>query len=233
MAKRAILLGPALKSSDTVRELLKKVKLKSSDLRIGVDGGTLHWLDAGFNPDIAVGDWDSLPEARHSILRKIPHITLNPKKDRSDLYFALRTAVELGATELVALGVTGGRPDHHLAVLYDLSLFSKGEFGQVSSVEAIGPEGRYIFLSSSPSRRAAPSACWKSGPLRKGQLISVFALGAEASGVTLKGFRYLLKDAVLKPSSLGLSNVVTAKQGEVRLRKGVLLVIMPQNGYVG
>jgi thiamine pyrophosphokinase len=175
----------------------------------------------GYDPHVAVGDWDSLKSGRE-ILSRIPHLSLSSHKDRSDLFFAARAAVALGADELVCLGVTGGpRVDHHLASLFDLAEFSTGRYGKLKSVRAIGLDGEYSFLSES-------IPVW-TGQLKRKQLVSIFALKGHAQGVTLKGFRYPLSNAALSSSSRGLSNQAKARNCEVHLRKGQLLVIMP--GY--
>jgi thiamine pyrophosphokinase len=170
-------------------------------------------------PDFAVGDWDSLSSLE--LLSQLKHLTLPRKKDRSDLFFALTAAVHAGVQEVVCLGVTGGRSDHHLAALFDLSEFATGRYGALKSVQARGLDGDFIFLS-----QAIPN--W-SGELKRGQIVSVFAMSPVVRGLTLRGFRYPLEETQLKPSSLGLSNESILKKCEVRLRNGKLLVIIPQD----
>jgi thiamine pyrophosphokinase len=217
---RAILLGPLAQNSDK-RKFLSSLQIKPQDFLIGIDGGTQVWLKWGFQPDFAIGDWDSLGHKK--VLSRIPHVTLTPNKDRSDLFYGVIAAIEAGAKQLVCLGVTGGRPDHHLATLNDLSTFSTGRFGQLESVSALGIEGEYHFLSTLISR-------WekKTSP---GEIVSIFAMNEKVEGVTLSGLRYLLRDATVFPSSLGLSNVVKKRKVGICLRKGQLLVIMPRNEF--
>jgi thiamine pyrophosphokinase len=206
-----------------LRFLLKEVKIRPSDLFIGIDGGTSLWFEIGKVPHFAVGDWDSLK--KKELLSRIPHVTLSVDKDRSDLFFAVIAAIEAGAQEIVCLGVTGGRPDHHFASLADLTEFSTGKRGLLKSIQAKGVEGDYFFISEK-----IPS--W-SAQYPVDTTVSIFAVGQPALGVTLSGFRYLLKQAKLEPSSRGLSNQVAGRKCEVRLRKGQLLVIMPRNGFLG
>ncbi len=218
---RAILLGPVIGAGDAI-EFLRSLRVGPQDLCVGVDGGTQVWLDAGYRPHFAVGDWDSL-RLKNKILPGIPTLSLSKNKDRSDLYFAARAAMKWDIQELICLGVTGGeRFDHHLATLYDLSIFASGKYGKLKSVSAIGVEGEYHFLSE-----AIPQ--WK-GSFLKRRLVSVFAMGGRATGVTFSGFQFLLKNATLFPSSLGLSNWTQKRKCEVHLRKGQLLVILPRNG---
>jgi thiamine pyrophosphokinase len=149
-------------------------------------------------------------------------VDVSVSKDRSDLFFAAIAALEAGATELLCLGVTGGRADHHLATLMDLSNFAAGSYGPLQSVEAYGPDGQFIFLSTQiPHWQAV---------LKRHQLVSIFALSPYVEGLTLSGFRYHLKQVKMNASSWGLSNQVVKRKCEVHLRKGKLLVIIPVNG---
>lgn len=233
--KRAILLGPAVRSLKELKQLVHSVGIRSNDFLVGVDGGTQSWFDLGHEPHFAVGDWDSLKTTAKTsvkeILSKVPHVTLSRDKDRSDLFFALISAIEAGVQEVICLGVTGGMPDHHLAVLFDLSLFSTGAFGALNRVQAIGPEARYEFLSSYgiPDWPNSPDSPNSNEALPIGQRVSIFAMEGFAK-VSLSGFKYPLKNAILKPCSHGMSNVVKSKRCGVHLLKGQLLVIIPQNG---
>lgn len=237
---RAVLLGPSLQGSDArLDELFRSVRLESSDIRIGVDAGTAEWLKRGIKPDFAVGDWDSLKASvknSKAMLSSIPHVTLSKDKDRSDLFYSVVAAMEAGATEILCLGVTGGRPDHHMAACLDLALFSTGKHGNLNSVSAWGVEAEYCFLSERiPVWRTSQMGAKR----EKGTVVSLFALGAGGAGVstpcqvTLTGFKYPIRKAgrshtiELMPSSRGLSNALAKKTSEVHLRNGQLLVIIP------
>jgi len=233
---RAILLGPvhpcghSTKQSDsTLETLLRQLPLMSTDVRIGVDGGVASWLKLGLKPHFAVGDWDSLPmKQRKKALADVPHLTVSRHKDRSDLFYACMMAIQAGASELICAGVTGADPAHHLAALLDLSTYSAGEFGKLRRVAIIGYDAHYEFLSGKAIPKW-PKELQKFPKLKIGQRVSFFAMGGDAEGVTLKGFRYQLKNARIVPSSHGLSNVVKSKNIEVSLRNGRLLVIISKN----
>jgi thiamine pyrophosphokinase len=193
-------------------------KHMARDLRVAVDGGLKIFKKVGWKPHFAVGDWDSLGSEKVShALRGVFHLTLPRNKDRSDLYYACRAALSAGANDLVCLGVTGGRPDHQLATLFDLSEIS-GRCDSRVTVVAVDNSTRYYFLSEKNPE-------W-SAELSPGQLVSVFAMGGEARGVTLQGFKYPLRNAVLQPSSHGLSNRAAQTQCAVRVKKGRLVVMV-------
>ena len=216
---RAILVGPLVDSD--AKKRIRSLRIQQNDFIVAVDGGVNRCLEMGLRPHFAVGDWDSLENSK-AILEGIKHISLLRNKDRSDLFFAGIAALEAGATQVLCLGVTGARPDHHLAMLYDLADFASGVYGKLKAVSAIGPDGDYHFLS-----QAIPH--WK-GRLPKATTLSLFALRGPAEGVTLAGFQFPLIDTQIVPSSLGLSNRTSKRICEVHLRKGELLVIIPRVG---
>jgi thiamine pyrophosphokinase len=218
---RAVLLGPMLLRMSPIerRKVLADLELTSGDLRIGVDGGTDVWLKAGLPPHLAVGDWDSL--RNRQVLNAIPHLTYSPEKDESDLFLAARAAIDLGARSIICAGVTGGRPDHQLASIYDLSRIAAGQLGKVRAVATVGPEGTTHYLSGK-----IPS--WKE-KLRIGQTVSILAVGGAARGVSLQGFKHPLRNASLACSSLGVSNLVKSPAVKVELKRGSLIVFVPSS----
>jgi thiamine pyrophosphokinase len=172
---------------------------------------------AAYESEGVAGYWDSWPRPGRA-LRELPHLTLPHEKDRSDLHYALLLAYEAGAREVVCLGVTGGRADHHLASLGELALFAE-EMPGIRSVCAAGPEGDYFFLS-----RRIPR--WQAR-LAKGRLVSAFSWNGPATGVTLQGFHYELRSARLESGSHGLSNEVVRPRVSISLRGGRLIVVVP------
>jgi len=221
MARRAILIGPLAVQDRNLKTIFDRLEVKpKKDLLIGVDAGAQVWRRLGIRSHLAVGDWDSIrPSQSGKILRETPHITLTTAKNRSDFFYALDAAVAARATEIVCLGMSGGRPDHHFGVLSDLANAASVKGTRLKSVRAIGPEAEYRILTSEIPR-------WR-GHLAKGTLVSIFSLGDVARRVNVKGFQYPLKNFDLRPSSHGLSNFVTSPTCEVSLSSGRLLVIIP------
>jgi thiamine pyrophosphokinase len=212
---RAILVGAAPLPAGWLRRELQRLGAKPGrDLVIGIDGGVDACLRAGRRPSFAVGDWDSLKARR--ALAGIPHVTLDREKDRSDLFFAIEAARFAGARGIVALGVTGGRPDHHLAALLDCARAARSHDG---AIELRGPEGSYRFLSSR-------QGIWRASLLAASRL-SLFAPLGPASGLELRGFAYSGRLERLEPSSHGLSNRVLRGPVEISCARGVVVAIIP------
>jgi thiamine pyrophosphokinase len=177
----------------------------------------------GIVPNYAVGDWDSLTQKSFKKLSGIRKESLPQDKLRSDLHYAIQSACRVGVKELVCLGVTGGRPDHHLASIYELALASRQ--APLESVVAYGPEGDYHFFSDLMNQPLKLK-------LKKGTVLSVLPLLEEAHGLSLRGFRFPMNNGALSFSSHGLSNQVSQPSCEIQLRSGCVVVMIPseQNG---
>lgn len=216
---KVLLVGPVFSTRKPgLAQRLRKAA-RSANYVIAVDGGLDFCARAGIRPDLAVGDWDSLRD-----LKLKDHVTafdLPVNKDRSDLYFALDRARRLGfLLSLTCIGFSGGRPDHHFAVLQELSLFSQKGMPRFSAPPVLlADDAEYLFLSS-----RAPEYCFNA---KNKRVVSIFAMNAAVEGLTLEGFRYPLRKARLSPSSRGLSNVTNAVRCRIKLERGRLLVVLP------
>jgi thiamine pyrophosphokinase len=64
-------------------------------------------------------------------------------------------------------------------------------------------------------------------------ILSLFCLGADASGVSLKGLQYPLENGMLRSGfPLGVSNHFVGENAEIRVKNGSLLVMWDrENGF--
>jgi thiamine pyrophosphokinase len=221
--RRAVLFGPLIPSVTWVSKKIREHKLAGTDLRIGVDGGVQFWSDINIPPEIVIGDWDSLgyDPFKDPNNRDAQSLTLPKRKDRSDLHYALEVLNKTEIKDLLLIGFTGGRPDHHLSNLMELAHYAQGKRAQ--KIATIGPEADYYWVSPGiPLELHTPL-------IRKGQRLSVFAWGTEAYGATMDGLEYGLKknSKNLLPSSRGLSNIVKRDRIHISVQKGLLLVVIP------
>lgn len=82
---------------------------------VGVDGGANHFLAHGITPAAVIGDLDSLSDAaRQAFAEVLHHIS---EQSTVDFDKALRN---IKAPLIYAIGFSGGRLDHTLAVLHVL-----------------------------------------------------------------------------------------------------------------
>ncbi len=127
---------------------------------------------------------------------------LNPEKDHSDLYACLKKLEEVGhlekATQLSLYGFIGGRLDHQLAILGDISLWLeeleprlRGHI-EVNLFDSLGREVIVIAMNGLKSHHVGT--------------VSIFTL--KNIPVTLKGdLKYKGENLPISPlSSYGLSN---------------------------
>ncbi len=174
---------------------------------ICADGGYDTAKSLGITPDLFVGDMDSvqnLPDGCEKILSPV-------EKDDTDTMLAAKLALARGCRDITIIGGLGGRLDHTIANIQTLL---------------------YCTLHGARARLAGASDSAfvikderVSVPAKKGY-ISVFALTEKCEGVTLKGLRYPLCDALVTNSfPIGVSNEFCEPVAEISVRSGCLLVV--------
>lgn len=184
------------------------------DHLIAADGGLRHLQALGLTPDTILGDFDSLgftPE----------NATVFPvEKDDTDAMLAVRQALELGYKEVILYGALDGpRLDHTLANLQTLQFLSDhGAAGYL-----VG--NNYIATTLQNSVLSFPETATG--------ILSVFCMGKDANGVTLKGLKYpLLKGTLTAGFPLGVSNHFTGQPATVEVTNGSLLLLYDrENGF--
>lgn len=181
---------------------------KTEDYVIAADAGYLYCKENNLLPDAVIGDFDSLgrmPDEKNVV-------KLNPVKDITDMHAAVEVGIEKGYCEFVLYGAAGGRLDHTLANLQLIASLSqkglKAEIIDGDRVITAITDGSISFDSS-----------------YKGY-VSVFSHTDKCEGVTIKGLKYLLDDAVLTNSfSLGVSNEFIGSESEIGIKNGTAIVI--------
>jgi len=191
--------------------------LGSNDLVIAADGGAHHALAIGISPHVIIGDLDSLSTDDRSRLEAAGSriISFSSRKDETDLELALGHAVRHGATEIIVLAALGGRLDQTMANLMLLAL------PELSGLDTRIIEGlQTAFLIRDEASIEG----------RPGDTVSLIPLGGDAVGVTAEGLEWPLHEDTLRFGlARGVSNVLTASQGRVRVRQGLLLCVVTRN----
>lgn len=180
---------------------------RPGDRILAADGGYRHCLAAGLEPDLLLGDFDSLDHLPpHLESKKYP-----VEKDDTDTMLAIKLGLELGHRRFHLYGGTGGRMDHTLANLQALAYLAqagaRGElYGEGCVFTAIQNGGLTL-------------------PARPIGIFSVFCLGPEARGVSIRGGQYPLTQAPLSPFfPLGVSNHFQGEPVEITVEEGCLLI---------
>jgi thiamine pyrophosphokinase len=189
--------------------------LAGADLVIAADSGA-HWLDSsGVDPDLVIGDMDSIdPALLDRLAARGTEVERHPAdKEASDLELAMSRAAAAGADEVVILGaLRGERLDHELA---NLLLLVDGEWDGIDVRVVRG--GTTVSSLRGGSRRELGGAA--------GDLVTLLPVG-DATGARTDGLRYPLVGETLHAGrSRGLSNEVEHAPASVSLDGGTLLII--------
>ena len=116
------------------------IEVKDGDFVIAADAGFSHCERLGIEPDLIVGDFDSLKEgdgeALEEIRRREPEriLTLPSEKDDTDMLAAIRVGLEKGCREFFLYGGLGGR-------LHTLDALVPDGFVQYDVIKPGDPDG--------------------------------------------------------------------------------------------
>ena len=183
------------------------VPLGPEDYVIAADGGLRHLTKLGWKPDEILGDFDSLGYTPADA-RVFP-----VEKDDTDAMLAVRRGLDLGYRDFLLYGsLDGPRLDHTVANFQTLQfLCDHGAFGVLAGISTMAAVVKNSSLTF-------PAGC-------EGN-VSVFCMGPDARGVTLRGLYYPLEDGTLTAGfPLGVSNHFTGEAAEITVVEGSLLVI--------
>ena len=188
--------------------------IEPEDYVIAADGGLQHTQALGIEPQEILGDFDSLGYIPQDA-RVFP-----VEKDDTDAMLAARRGLALGFREFLYYGsLDGKRLDHTVANYQTLQyLADHGARGYLVGQDflvTVVKEGTISFPEGTEG------------------LISVFCLGADALGVSLRGLYYPLEEGTLTAGfPLGVSNHFTGAPAEISVEAGSLLVMWERkNGF--
>ncbi|NPD13755.1 thiamine diphosphokinase [Xinfangfangia sp. D13-10-4-6] len=174
---------------------------------IAADGGANRLFAAGITPEAVIGDLDSiLPETRAALPPgSLHHI---PEQDSTDFDKALRS---VRAEFILAVGFTGARLDHGLAVLNSLVRHS----GRPCLV--LGPKDVSFALPAGETQLR----------LRRGDTVSLFPF-ARVSGRS-SGLEWPLDGHVFAPDGfIATSNRASADEVRLWLDAPGMVAILPR-----
>lgn len=195
------------------KEILNKtIKNNNFNNIIAVDKGLEILDECKIQPNYIIGDFDSVNQKIISKYNEERTIKLNPEKDFTDTHMAIKLAIEKKSDYIVVLGGTGTRIDHTIANVHILKECIENKI----RCEIINEKNKIFLINKS---------CYIDLD-EKYKYISLIPLTTQVTGVTLKGFKYLLQDATLTiGESIGVSNEQIEKRAEVKLKDGILICI--------
>ena len=188
--------------------------LKQEDFVISADCGLVHTQTLNIVPHEILGDCDSLghiPEGAN---------VFPVEKDDTDAMLAVRRGLSLGYREFVLYGsLDGPRLDHAVANFQTLQYLAdhdaRGYLVGRDQLVTLVKDGGIFFPAGTEGT------------------VSVFCMGKDAEGVTLKGLYYPLENGILTPGfPLGVSNHFTGDAAAITVKSGSLLVLWDRkNGF--
>lgn len=175
---------------------------------IAADSGYVTCEKAKIRPNLIIGDFDSSkkPDTDINILQ-LPSI-----KNDTDTFYCIKEAVKRNADEIEIFCALGGRTDHALSNILSL------EYCLENNVKA-----------SIISEKCVLSLHNKGFEVNKGnfKFFSLFALGGNVSGLSIKGAAYDLDGYTLSPfASIGQSNECKNDTVKIEFEKGVILLVL-------
>ena len=202
-----------------IEELADLQPFKSSEdvIFIGADKGSMYLLNEGINPNVAVGDFDSLSTEEFSSLGKQVALVkvASVDKDETDTDLAIASSLDFAPQKIVLTGVTGGRLDHFISVL-----------NSVYRNQINNPQTQFIILNKwNEMRLLTPGTTML---MRNSELpfVSFFAFHDIVEHITLTGMKYNVDNESIKiGSSRFTSNEVLDEHGSISFASGISLLI--------
>lgn len=185
--------------------------LDPNDYIIAADGGYTHTQALGIKSNAVLGDFDSLGYTPENA------VVFPVEKDDTDAILAVRHGLSLGYKEFLIYGALDGpRLDHTLAALQTLLFLADHD-----------ARGTLVGLTQNATVLKDETAVF---PKEATGILSLFALGAPARGVTLEGLHYSLTDGELSPNfPLGVSNHFTGNEANITVKSGTLVMLWDRN----
>jgi thiamine pyrophosphokinase len=189
------------------------------DLVIAVDGGLAYCEVLGVEPDLILGDFDSVSDTQAEAVayleEQIPEriIRLPREKEDTDMSAALKEGLNRGYTRFHIYAGCGGRFDHTLANIQCLLyLKNRGAVGYL-----IDGSGMMLIIRD------------ESVQFQKGLegTMSLFSLVEESKGVTIEGMKYTLQDATVRNDyPVGISNEFIGETATISVKDGSLVCMI-------
>ena len=195
-----------------------ELAVTEDDLVIAVDGGLSYCGILNVEPDLIIGDFDSMSDGELQALevlkQDIPEriITLPCEKDDTDTVFAMKEAIRRGYTDFLFIGVIGGRLDHTL-----------GNVSMLLYLETLGLTGRILDDYSCREIVSRREALVEDAYA----FFSLLNISGTARGICIENAKYPLQDGEITCEyQYGVSNeVLPGKTARITVGEGRLLLI--------
>ena len=194
--------------------------VSASTLIIAADGGIHNCISLGIQPNVIIGDLDSMESEEIPIYREagVDVIQYPTHKDETDLELALQYAKKHEVSDLIIIGGLGARWDMTIA---NILLIAQPMFTGINIHLMDGTQELFLLK---PGVQSVVHG-------HPRDTISLIPLTGEVSGVITDGLEYPLNDETLQfGTSRGVSNVLLMKQAQIYFQQGFLLCILNRTG---
>ena len=184
---------------------------EKEDFVIACDGGLGHLLENGFQPHLAVGDFDSFSGDPAAALPTDRIVVLPKEKDDTDCLYALKLGLDRGYRRFLLHGSLGGdRFSHALANLSLLAFLEKhGAEGALVGQDLLvfrKSEGRLLFEKETAG------------------YLSLFSAKQEAR-IVLEGLKYDYSGILYDDTPIGVSNEFVGRPATVSVLDGAVTLV--------
>ncbi|REK22010.1 MAG: thiamine diphosphokinase [Actinobacteria bacterium] len=191
-------------------------ELPDSDMVIAADSGYSVAESLGLKVNTLVGDMDSVTDqVSLDALPSSVSVVRHPEdKDATDLDLALELAAREQPHRVVLVGAEGGRFDHEVGAA---TTICDDRWAAIPEIDWVRSDSLVHVVRNTRRIQGDP-----------GGLISIIPMGGEAEGVSTSGLKWELNEDTLSPgSSWGVSNRFARTEAVIRVQRGVVLAIIP------
>lgn len=179
------------------------------DKVVVADGALRHIARLGLTPDFIVGDLDSVTPELLNFYKDIQVERYPRDKDKTDLEIAVERALSLKPTEIVFIGMFGGRVDHQFGNILLLTTIT----GVKLRIEDSCIKGFVLNGEGAIT-------------LQKSKGFSLIPLTREVHGVTISGAKWDLDNHMLTLGSpTALCNEFVDSKAKISTSSGSLLIL--------
>lgn len=203
--KKALIVTSYIEHAEDLR-----LQKSDYDLIICVDGGISFCKTLNINPNIVIGDWDSL---KNPLPDDIIKISLDTEKDYTDADAAVNYAIAQGCENITVLGGVGGRLDHTIGAI---SLLTKKYVKDDIGIKLL--DGKNLAFMLKPGKHFIAHRGYK--------YLGLFSYSESCQNLSVQGVKYPLEQFNLtNNTSLGVSNQIEGEKATISFEKGTLLVV--------
>lgn len=194
-----------------------KNTVKSDDFVLCADRGYSYAKQAGIEPDVVIGDFDSCHD---EILQACEVISLEREKLYTDTVHCIDNALKKGYYNITILSAIGGRLDHTIGNLFALDY-----------INSRGGSGVILSERESVQLLSVGEHCFETFD---GLTFSLFPFGCDEATVSIEGAHYPLNKYTIKSCEpIGVSNIFEGCKTKITVFGGkVIMIINSDNRFL-